>query len=430
MSGADTHRTDRKLVIFTRFPVAGTTKTRLIPALGDVGAAEFQRAMTEYTLRQARGAGCDVEIRYTGGTEPQMRAWLGDGVSYADQGEGDLGERMARAFREHFDAGVPRVVVVGCDCPSNTGADMRGAFDVLESCDCVIGPACDGGYYLLGLQPESVASGDAVVWEQLFRGIDWGTGAVLQQTLDASSGLGVRMLPMRSDVDRPEDIPPRISVIIPTLNEASQIEETLARVALGFSVEVVVVDGGSSDGTCEQVAHSLLCAGGRAAQMNLGAREAHGELLLFLHADTHLPPGWEWVVRQALADPTVAVGAFRFGLRGEQRGLRAVERGANWRSRVLRLPYGDQALFMSRERFLGLGGFPVMPIMEDYALVCRARREGRIVTVPEVALTSSRRWREHGVLKVTWVNMMMVLGYAMGVSSSRLAAHYKQAKRK
>jgi len=117
-----------KLIIFTRFPVPGEAKTRLIPALGAEGAADLQREMTEHTVRQARKTGAEIEIRYTGGSQQQMLDWLGDDLQYADQGGGDLGERMTRAFQEHFDSGAQRVVIIGSDCPSNHWKNIRKSF--------------------------------------------------------------------------------------------------------------------------------------------------------------------------------------------------------------------------------------------------------------------------------------------------------------
>jgi len=108
------------------------------------------------------------------------------------------------------------------------------------------------------------------------------------------------------------------------------------------------------------------------------------------------------------------------------RGLRVVEDTVNWRSRARKRPYGDQGLFMRRATFEQAGGFPDMPIMEDYALVRALRRQGKIITVPEAALTSGRRWRQHGMFKVTAVNKLMILGYHLGVSLERLAAFYRK----
>jgi rSAM/selenodomain-associated transferase 2/rSAM/selenodomain-associated transferase 1 len=407
----------QKLVIFTRFPVPGETKTRLIPHLGEKGAARLQREMTEYTLRQARRTGVEIEIRYTGGSLDEMCGWLGDHVEYVEQGEGDLGERMERVFFEHFANGIERVVIIGSDCPTNDGENIKRAFLELDRADCVIGPAYDGGYYLIGLSKSAPV---------LFRGIDWGSDQVLKQTLAAASSLSVVQLKRLSDIDEPEDLPPRISVIIPTFNEAKLLPRTLERVVRGFRVEPLVVDGGSSDATRSIPPPCLECREGRAAQQNLGVQNATGEILLFLHADTLLPEGWEWAIRDTLAEPTVAAGAFAFRIKEQIQGLKFIEAATNWRSRVLSLPYGDQGLFLRRETFDALGGFPDMPIMEDYAFVHTLRRNGRVVTVPQSVLTSGRRWQRYGIIKVTLINGLMVLGYHLGIAPDKLSAFYRR----
>ncbi len=410
----------QRLILFTRLPQPGTTKTRMIPHLGTEGAAQLQKQMTEHTVRQARKTGVPIEIRYTGGSEQQMREWLGGDLDYAEQGDGDLGERMRRTFEEHFSTGAERLVIVGSDCPSNGWKNMQEAFRALENTDCVLGPASDGGYYLIGLSRAGAET------QPLFEGIDWGGSDVFEQTMKAAAGLSIHQLQMLHDVDLPEDIPPKISVVIPTLNEESHLVQTLERVGEGFNVEMIVVDGGSTDGTRAIVPDCLTCSEGRAAQQNLGAKAASGELLLFLHADTILPDGWDWIVRKTLSDPSVALGAFSFRVDIDFRGRKFIEDTANWRSKAGGLPFGDQGLFLRKETFEAAGGFPDMPIMEDYAFARSVRHLGKVVTHPEAAITSGRRWQQHGVFKVTLVNKLMILGYHLGVPPATLATFYRK----
>ncbi len=406
-----------QLILFTRFPTPGKTKTRLIPHLGAERAAQLQKEMTGYTVRQARKSGSEVEIRFTGSSLEQMRDWLGEDLHYAEQGPGDLGERMERAFADHFSAGAERVVVIGSDCPANDGEHMEKAFRELEGSECVIGPANDGGYYLIGLNAPA---------PYLFQGMSWGDEQVFEQTMNAASALIVSKLKPLNDVDLFDDIPPRISVVIPTLNEMETLPKTLEKVNEGFNIEVSVVDGGSTDGTCSIIPEGLECLDGRAAQQNRGAASATGEILVFLHADTELPDGWDWIVRDALSDPSVAAGAFSFKIAGDFLGQKFVENSTNWRSKKIGLPYGDQGLFLCRETFDRAGGFPDLPIMEDYAFVRTLRRYGKIVTVPHPVITSGRRWQQHGVFKVTVVNKLMILGYHLGLSPERLARFYRK----
>ena len=191
------------LIIFTRYPEPGKTKTRLIPALGAEGAATLQRQMTEHTLAQVKELQAkrlvSVEVYFVGGNQQLMQSWLGTSVIYRQQGDGDLGRRMAIAFQTALEAGKQRVVVIGTDCPDLKAELMVKAFHALEQHDLVLGPAQDGGYYLIGL---------CRLIPELFTGIRWSTAEVLQQTMSIAQRLelAVAYLPRLSDVDRPEDL--------------------------------------------------------------------------------------------------------------------------------------------------------------------------------------------------------------------------------
>ncbi|MBI3863082.1 MAG: TIGR04282 family arsenosugar biosynthesis glycosyltransferase [Planctomycetia bacterium] len=191
------------LLVFVRYPEAGTTKTRLIPAVGAVAAAEIQHRMSLHTLTCARefshDANIDVEVRFAGGTVEQIATLYGADLKYRDQGAGDLGPRLARATADAFLAGARRVIVIGTDCPALSVQHLRGAHDALVEADVVLGPAADGGYYLIGVREPH---------PELFEGIAWSSEWVLAQTLSAADrlGLAVQLLETLADVDRPEDL--------------------------------------------------------------------------------------------------------------------------------------------------------------------------------------------------------------------------------
>jgi rSAM/selenodomain-associated transferase 1 len=199
----------RCLIIFTRHPEPGRTKTRLIPVLGAAGAADLQRRMTEHLIARAAGLVQNglvtIEIRFEGGGVDQMAAWLGGRWTYRPQGEGDLGRRMGRAFAEAFKGGAQTAVIVGTDIPDISTAILTEAFDRLADHDLVIGPAADGGYYLIGTRCERLADLQPV----LLGPVAWGTDSVFQDTLSAlaPSGVTIHLLPRLRDVDRPEDLP-------------------------------------------------------------------------------------------------------------------------------------------------------------------------------------------------------------------------------
>lgn len=221
-----------------------------------------------------------------------------------------------------------------------------------------------------------------------------------------------------------------ISVIVPALNEESVLASTLENIRPSRPVEIILVDGGSIDGTQEiasgQGAKILFSAPGRARQMNCGAAAASGSVLLFLHADTRLPPQFDRLVWEALDCPGVVAGGFELRIDAPAPSLRWIERLANWRSRRLHMPYGDQALFIRAEQFQSLGGFPERPIMEDFELMRRLRRCGRIEIVREPVLTSARRWLQAGIVKTTLVNQMAIVAYLMGTEPASIACWYQR----
>lgn len=191
-----------RLIIFTRYPEPGLTKTRLIPTLGAKGAATLQQQMTEYTLTKVRELQNrpSIEVRFTGGSLTLMQDWLGNDIVYQPQGKGDLGERMARSLSVAFRSGMERVVIIGTDCPGLNANLIAKAFHQLHAHDLVLGPALDGGYYLIGLRCFIL---------ELFTDINWGTAEVLHQTIAIAKklDLSVAYLPQLADVDRPEDLP-------------------------------------------------------------------------------------------------------------------------------------------------------------------------------------------------------------------------------
>ncbi|MFN6567105.1 TIGR04283 family arsenosugar biosynthesis glycosyltransferase [Dendronalium sp. ChiSLP03b] len=224
----------------------------------------------------------------------------------------------------------------------------------------------------------------------------------------------------------------KISIIIPTLNEAGNIKQAITTTQASTNIEVIVVDGGSQDDTVA-IAQSLgvkviSSSPGRASQMNAGAVAAGGEILLFLHADTHLPTGFDDMVRTALQKLGTVAGAFALRIDASLLSLRWVEWGVNWRSHFWQMPYGDQAIFLTKEVFQQIGGFPELPIMEDFELMRRLKRIGQIVILPVPVVTSARRWLQKGVFKTTLINQIVIIAYLLGVSPEQIRSWYRQGK--
>ena len=223
-----------------------------------------------------------------------------------------------------------------------------------------------------------------------------------------------------------------ISVIIPTLHEELTLEKCLLSVGNSKGVEIIVSDGGSSDATlaiAERLADKTLSSpAGRGVQMNMGAAAASGDILLFLHADTILPAGWGGHIREALRDEEVAGGAFSFLLPNSSIPFTFISLMVNLRSRLLKLPYGDQALFVRRGLFDKLGGFREIPIMEDVELVKGMRRLGRLEILDLPVITSSRRWEKEGWIRTTFRNLSLLFLYHLGVSPERLYRFYRAVR--
>jgi rSAM/selenodomain-associated transferase 2 len=216
-------------------------------------------------------------------------------------------------------------------------------------------------------------------------------------------------------------------VIIPALNEAANIAAAIDRAWKAGAHEVIVVDGGSADGTLESAAaHNCLAlssARGRGVQQNTGARRAIGEVLLFLHADTWLAPGSAGQAITALHDDGVVAGAFRQRIEAAGVLYRLLERGNALRARCGR-PYGDQGIFVRRDAFEQVGSFPEVPLLEDVLLTRQLRRLGRIVLLPGPLYVSARRWRRNGVLRQTLRNWRILAAAKRGVRPERLAGLY------
>lgn len=221
----------------------------------------------------------------------------------------------------------------------------------------------------------------------------------------------------------------RLSVVIPALNEAANLQRAVASAWQGGGDEVLVVDGGSEDGTAALAATlecTLLAAPrGRSAQQNMGARAATGDVLLFLHADNWLASGdIKEQIASALADPRRLHGALRQQIDARGLAYRLLERGNAARVRLLGLPYGDQAIYVRRKTFWELGGFPEVPLLEDLLLMQRLRRLAWPALVSGPVGVSPRRWQRQGVIRQTLRNWSLVSRHWLGASPESLAGEY------
>ncbi len=342
MPVSDTASRER-LIIFSRYPEAGHTKTRLIPALGATRAAALQQALTRLTLAQAATLRAqrrvEIEVRYTGGDQQQMSDMFGltPDCLWPQQGQ-DLGERLQQAVSRAFNEGAARVVTIGTDCPELDVGQLEAAFAALDENDVVLGPASDGGYYLIGQRADR---------PDLFQGVAWSTADVLKQTLEKcrAARLIVHQLDTLSDVDYPEDLlgcrrrasdfsdvfpssqTGMLSVIVPTLNEAAHLEQTLRLLVDREGVEVIISDGGSSDDTVE-IAYGLgvtviQSQRGRGRQMNAAAA-LRGERYCCSCMPTRVSPSGLWTMSGRHSTGGAIAGAFPLSI--EESGFAAAPR--------------------------------------------------------------------------------------------------------
>lgn len=409
------------VVVFAKPPRPGEVKTRLIPALGPEGAAELAAAF----LADVTEALAPVLV-----AGPEL------------QEEGDLGARLERVLAPRLPA-----IAVGTDSPGLPRRFLDEARAALDEVDAVLGPTPDGGFYLLGLRrcpPGLLAE------------LPWSSPDTLAATLRrlAGHGLTSRLLPPFFDVDVPRDlgrlrawldatgaaprtrallegVRPRLSVVVPVLDEERRIGERLEELGRTEGIdEVVVVDGGSTDRTvaiAERYAVRVVSAPrGRAAQLNAGARAATGEVLLFLHADVSLPRDAADHVEAVLAGHES--GCFRTWTVAEEASwLGPLLHLADVRSRVTRHPYGDQAIFVRREVFEEVGGFPEIALMEDYALSRRLAERGPIGLAPARVRVSGRRFLARP-LRYTTIMWTWPALFRWGVSPETLARWYRHER--
>jgi len=227
--------------------------------------------------------------------------------------------------------------------------------------------------------------------------------------------------------------PLRLSVIVPMLNEADAIAATLAAIRIGApKAKIVVVDGGSTDGSieiarprCDVV---IISERGRARQMNAGAARASGDAMVFVHSDTIVPQSFARDIESALADPLVVGGRFDVRLDDDHPLCMLIGALISLRSRLSRTATGDQAIFVRKTIFEALGGFPDMPICEDLDFARRLKRAGRVACLRTRVITSARRWRRGGIIRTVLRMWSIRLLYLAGVSPSRLSRLYSDVR--
>jgi uncharacterized protein len=445
------------ICVFAKPPVAGEVKTRLIPRLGRSGAAELATAFLQDTwasvsaLPWARSVIASTDEILPECLPGPKEIWL--------QGSGDLGERLVnvfgRALRDH-----PFAIAIGADSPGLPARFLERARDSLTRVDAVIGPSEDGGFYLLGLR---------TCPPNLLSEISWSAASTCEETIGKlkGSGLTVDILDSWFDIDTAEDLEklnglisanqiqaPRTkdfleahaaacksaqsfsySVIIPTLNEREYLPQAIAGLEKQQGIrEVLVVDGGSTDGTREWLnaqnfARLVDGPAGKGNQINAGARAASGEVLVFLHADCELQPDARQRIASALESQEVAGGCFEVCFTAERpRSLAMVAAGINFRTRLTRAATGDQGIFVRRQLFEQVGGCPDWPLFEDVELVRRIKKTGKFAVLRSRLRVSPRRHLARGVFRTVMLIYVLRVGFWLGISPFTLKSWFDDSR--
>lgn len=423
------NKTRRALILFTRVPEPGKTKTRLMPVYSPEQCAEIHTEFLRHIAKEAGDVYADLRVYATPSVgDPAFRALFPKNTEFFLQEGEDLGVRMERALTETLEAGYDSAVLFGTDLPELTAEDFRGAFRILEQRDAVIGPTGDGGYWLIGLNAPSHAP---------FEPKEYGTGTVLEHTMSGmrAAGLSVGMVRTLDDVDTPEDLDAyrerdrrkragelpfpktdltddaRLSVIIPSYHEMSTLPTLLPQLEPFRAesspwkdrLEFLFADGGSTDGTVEFLTSQgwpvLQTAKGRANQMNEAALQTSGEVLFFLHCDSEVPPDFPEEIFDVLK--TREAGCFGIDYRTGGFGMKVNAIYANrFRLQRQHIMFGDQGMFLTRTLFMKAGMFPPLPLMEDLQLSFTLRDMGVVPGLTRNRIfTSPRRHPDRGFFR-------------------------------
>ena len=432
-------RNRNAVIIFLKFPEPGTVKSRLTTGISPQEASSVYEKLLRRTLgvvaefKRARPE-TDIYLFFSPAEKVvQVRNSFPGPWSFLPQGGSHLGERMARAIERVMSEGSCHVVLTGTDIADLQPEDYCDAFDALNAGYAALGPARDGGYYLIGLDRPCR---DAFLLES------WGGPDVFAQTTARleRAGFPVRTLQTRQDVDRPEDLAhllakhlfqARLSVIVPTIRKLDGLAPLIRLLddQLWPGDEIVIVRGicGGPPPDSIDIGERVRCVSspvGRGRQLNRGVQAARGDMFLFLHDDCLLPPNFAYLVRSVLESPRQALGCFLLSFSPSSASLDLIAAWANLRTRLFHLPYGDQGLFCTRGTFLAAGGFHREFLMEDVDFVRHCLRFAGLKLIPHKIAASSERYLSRGILRTSFRNHLLMCLHSMGVDDRTLYSLY------
>ena len=441
------------VIVFTRAPRPGQVKTRMMPYLGSEECAELLTCFLTDIRDRLQRTGADMIVCYddsTGGKAEPLRSIFGSKARYIPQRGSGLGQKMEAAFADAFGMGYSSCLLMGSDIPEVSSEDIVDASYRLERSDIVIGPSADGGYWLIGMhRPQSC----------LFRDREYSHGSVLEELIQTAEEKGLRyeLAAKHQDMDTPQDLKDyrvrmradralrnsctgrflrdtmRISLILPVYNEITTIDSMVSQLKPRKNdFEIIIADGGSTDETCSRIPEDfrvIHTGKGRAVQMNEGASVSHGDVLFFLHCDSELPPDAAGEIRRIMAK--YEAGCFGIAFHSKHFFMLTNRVISNLRARYHRIMFGDQGIFMTRDLFERIGGFPEIPIMEDYQLSLTLREKGvRTGMARHRIYTSDRRYpmRTLPMLKLMHHMYSLRKSYKAGVPADEIAAQYRDVR--
>lgn len=441
----------KAVIIFTRVPVPGQTKTRMMPHLSPEQCARLHTCFLKDIAGQCRGCGADIFVCYTPEAgKGKLEKIIGKAAGWFLQTDGGLGERMYTALADVLGRGYGSCLLVGTDVPELRRESLEKAFEVLEKNDVVFGRTEDGGYYLVGMKHPL---------KEAFSLDAYGHGKVLEETLAEleEKGFTVGFTDTLSDMDTPEDLRgyrrrmtldrrmkesftgrylariSRISVIIPIYNESRTIEKMQRQLLpLKDRCEILFVDGGSTDDTLAKISPAfrvIRSRKGRAWQMNEGAARSSGDILFFLHCDSELPAHPLERIRRVMRDHRA--GCFGIAFHSKNFFMFTCRVISNHRIRDRKVMFGDQGIFLDRELFFEAGMFPEIPLMEDYQLSLTLKEmDVKLGMADRRIYTSDRRFPPGTIpkLKVMWKMNRLRKMYRDGMDIEKIAQMYRDVR--
>ncbi len=439
------------VIVFTRVPIAGQTKTRMMPYLTGKQCARLHTCFLKDIAEECEKTEADLYVYYTPeGKGNALKEIFGKAAVYRNQEGENLGERMYRAIDHTLSLGYEKCVLIGTDIPEIKREDLQSAFQLLEEKDIVFGPTADGGYYLIGMK-----QAHAIAFEKQ----SYGHGSVLECTVAQieNANLEVGYVRKLEDMDTREDLAhfrnrmrnsealrktetgkylmrnSKISIIVPIYNEEKTIVALQEQLRpLQERCEIILVDGGSTDKTLELISPDfrvLHSPKGRANQMNFGAEVSDGDVLFFLHSDSELPKKPLEEIRYVMSKHRA--GCFGIAFHSKNFFMFTCRVISNHRIKDRKVMFGDQGIFVERELFFEAGMFPVLPIMEDYQFSLTLKEMGiKLGMAKHRIYTSDRRFPKGTIpkLRVMWKMNRLRKMYRDQVPIETIADMYRDVR--